>query len=108
MTLLRDRSGDFEETGVAVYGISRDSPWTHIAWSQVLDLSFPLLSDWNGEATEGFGLSHTYRELQGVSRRSAFLVGTDGTVRGAWAYESAEVPDFDELLAAARTLQASS
>ena len=108
MTLLRDRSDEFDEAGVAVYGISRDSPYTHIAWAQVLDLTFTLLSDWNGEATEGFGLSHTYRELQGVSRRSAFLVDTDGTVRGSWAYESAQVPDFDELLAAARTLRASS
>jgi glutaredoxin-dependent peroxiredoxin len=108
MELLRDRSGDFEEAGVAVYGISRDSPWTHIAWSQVLDLNFPLLSDWNGEATEGFGLAHTYRGLAGVSRRSAFLVGTDGTVRGAWAYESGEVPEVEELLAAARRLPASS
>lgn len=107
MTLLRDRSPEFDEAGVAVYGISRDSPWTHIAWSQVLDLTFPLLSDWNGEATERFGLAHTYRDLQGVPRRSAFLLGTDGTVRGAWAYESAEVPDFDELLAEARALRAS-
>jgi peroxiredoxin len=108
MELLRDRSPEFEEAGVAVYGISRDSPWTHIAWSQVLDLTFPLLSDWNGEATDGFGLAHTYRGLEGASRRSAFLVGTDGTVRCAWAYESREVPDVDELLAAARRLQASS
>jgi glutaredoxin-dependent peroxiredoxin len=108
MELLRDRSRDFEAAGVAVYGISRDSPWTHIAWSQVLDLNFPLLSDWNGEATKGFGLAHTYRGLEGVSRRSAFLVDTDGTVRGAWAYESGEVPDVEELLAAARRLQASS
>jgi peroxiredoxin len=108
MTLLRDRSGEFDEAGVAVCGISRDSPWTHIAWSQVLDLNFPLLSDWNGEATEGFGLAHTYRDLEGVSRRSAFLLGTDGTVRGAWAYEPAQVPDFDELLSAARGMRASS
>jgi peroxiredoxin len=108
MELLRDRSGEFEEAGVSVYGISRDSPWTHIAWSQVLDLNFPLLSDWNAEATEGFGLAHTFRGLEGVSQRSAFLVDTDGTVRGAWAYETGEVPDVDELLAAARRLPASS
>jgi len=108
MELLRDRSGEFEEAGVGVYGISRDSPWTHIAWSQVLDLNFALLSDWNGEATDGFGLAHTYRGLEGVSRRSAFLVDTGGTVRGAWAYETGEVPDVDELLAAARRLPASS
>jgi peroxiredoxin len=108
MQLLRDRRPEFDEAGVAVYGVSRDSPWTHIAWSQVLDLTFPLLSDWNGEATEGFGIAHTYRDLNGVSRRSAFLVDTDGTVRGAWGYESAEVPDFDELLSAARAMRASS
>ena len=108
MTFLRDRRQEFEEAGVAVYGVSRDSPYTHIAWSQVLDLNFPLLSDWNGQATEGFGVSHTYRELEGVSRRSAFLVDTDGTVRAAWAYEAAEVPDFDELLAATRELRDSS
>ena len=108
MELLRDRSREFEEAGVAVYGISRDSPWTHIAWSQVLDLNFALLSDWNGEATEGFGLAHTYRGLEGVSRRSAFLVGRDGTVRAAWAYGTGEVPDVDELLAAARKLPDSS
>ena len=107
MELLRDRSGDFAEAGVSVYGISRDSPWTHVAWSQVLDLNFPLLSDWNGEATDGFGLAHTYRGLEGVSQRSAFLVDTDGTVRGAWAYETGEVPDVEELLAAARRLPAS-
>jgi peroxiredoxin len=103
MGLLRDRSVDFDQAGVAVYAISRDSAYTHIAWSQVLDLTFPLLSDWNGEATEGFGVAHEYRGMRGVSRRSAFLVGRDGTVRGAWRYESGEVPDVDELLAAVRS-----
>jgi peroxiredoxin len=39
-----------------------------------------------------------------VSERSAFLVDRDGTVRGAWRYEGGEVPDFDELLAAAQAL----
>lgn len=87
-----------------LFGISRDSPWTHIAWSQVLDLSFPLLSDWNGEATRSFGIATTFRDLKDVSGRSAFLVDEGGTVRGAWRYDPGDVPDFDELLAAARAL----
>ncbi len=102
MGLLRDRSAEFEEAGIALYGISRDSTYTHIAWSQVLELTFPLLSDWNGEATEGFGVAHDYRGMRGVSRRSAFLVDRDGTVRAAWGYDAGEVPDVDELLSAAR------
>lgn len=104
MKLLRDRSMELDGAGVAVYALSRDSPYTHIAWAQVLDLTFPLLSDWNGEAVDGFGIAHEYRGFRGVAERSAFLVDTAGTVRGAWRYGSSELPDVDELLAAARAL----
>ena len=104
MELLRDRSSDFAAAGVRVFGVSRDSPWTHIAWSQTLDLNFPLLSDWNAEAVHAFGIAHEFRGLKDVAERTAFLVDPGGTVRGAWRYETAEVPDFDELLSAARAL----
>jgi peroxiredoxin len=102
MELLRDRSKEFESAGVGVYGVSRDSPWTHIAWSQALDLNFPLLSDWNGEAVRTFDIAHDFRGFADVAERSACLVDTNGTVRAAWRYESSEVPDFDVLLDAAR------
>jgi peroxiredoxin len=104
MELLRDRSEEFRAAGVQPYAISRDSPWTHVAWMQALDLDFPLLSDWNGEATRGFGVAIDHRGLRDVSARSAFLVDGDGVVRGAWPYETSELPDFDVLLAAARAL----
>src|SRR5581483_5364357 len=104
MELLRDRSEEFRAAGVQPYAISRDSPYTHVAWTQALDLSFPLLSDWNGEATHGFGVAHDHNGLKDISRRTAFLVDRDGVVRGAWAYESSQVPDFDALLEAARAL----
>src|SRR5919109_259080 len=101
MELLRDRSGEFEAAGVQVAGISRDSPWTHISWMQTLDLNFPLLSDWNAEAVHAFDIAHRFREFEDVAERTAFLVDSDGTVRGAWKYGTSEVPDFDVLLAAA-------
>jgi glutaredoxin-dependent peroxiredoxin len=102
MELLRDRSTQFAKAGVRPFGISRDSAWTHIAWSQTLDLSFPLLSDWNGDAVRAFGVESEFRGHLGVAERSAFLVDPDGTVRGAWRYDTAEVPDFDEVLRAAQ------
>jgi len=89
---------------VEPFAISRDSPYTHVAWMQALDLDFPLLSDWNADATHGFGVAFEHNGMRDVSRRSAFLVGTDGVVRGAWAYEPSELPDIDELLVAARDL----
>jgi glutaredoxin-dependent peroxiredoxin len=89
---------------VRLFGVSRDSPWTHIAWSQVLDLNFPLLSDWNAEAVHALGIGFEHRGLSDVAARSTFLVDEGGTVRGAWRYETGEVPDFEEPLAAARAL----
>jgi peroxiredoxin len=71
---------------------------------QALDLDFPLLSDWNGDATRGFRVAFDYRGLKNVSERSAFLIDRDGIVRGAWGYEPSEVPDFDVILAAAKAL----
>ena len=87
-----------------LFGVSRDSPWTHIAWSQVLDLNFPLLSDWNAEAVHALGIGFEHRGLRDVAARSAFLVDEGGTVRGAWRYDTGEVPDFDVPLAAAQAL----
>jgi peroxiredoxin len=104
MELLRDRSEEFRAAGVQPYAISRDSPWTHVAWMQALDLDFPLLSDWNGDASRGFVIAFDFRGLKDVSERSAFLVDGDGVVRGAWSYGTSDLPDFDELLAAAGSL----
>ena len=70
----------------------------------MLDVTFPLLSDWNGEATEAFGVAHEYRGMAEVPARSAFLIDAGGTVRRAWRYGDDEVPDVDELLAAARSM----
>jgi peroxiredoxin len=104
MELLRDRSQEFREAGVRPFGISGDSEWTHIAWAQALDLNFPLLSDWNREAMQAFGVEGEFRGHRGVALRTTFLVDQGGTVRGAWRYDTTEVPDFDELLRAARAL----
>lgn len=87
-----------------LFGISRDSPWSHVAWAQALDLETPLLSDWNGDAIAGFGIGHEYRGMDGVAERSAFLVDGQGIIRGSWRYETGEVPDFEALLAAAHSL----
>src|SRR2546429_7568029 len=104
MELLRDRSEEFRAAGVQPYAISRDSPYTHVAWMQALDVDFPLLSDFNAEATHGFDVAFEFRGLRDVSARSAFLIDGQGVIRGAWSYDTSEVPDLDELLEAAQVL----
>jgi peroxiredoxin len=104
MEILRDRREEFDRVGVKPLGVSRDSPYTHVSWMQALDLNFGLLSDWNAEAVQGFGVARDFRGFKDISRRAAFLVDGEGTVRARWAYEDSEVPDFDELIQAAQAL----
>ncbi|TMK76959.1 MAG: redoxin domain-containing protein [Actinobacteria bacterium] len=102
---MRDRRTEFDAAGVRPFAISRDSPWTQTAWSQALDLGeIQFVSDWNADAVRGFGVAHVFRGMKDVAERTSFLVERGGTVRGAWRYDSGEVPDFDELLAAAQAL----
>jgi len=86
-------------------GISRDSPYTHIAWTQALDLNLGLLSDFNGDAVRAFGVDQEFRGFRDVARRSTFLIDGEGIVRAAWSYGNSELPDIDELLAACRALR---
>jgi len=101
---LNTRRAELLETGVAPYGISRDSPWSHVAWQQALDVDVPLLSDWTGEAVRALEIVQEFRGLPDVARRAAFVVDGKGIIRGAWRYGASEVSDFDMLVEAARSL----
>jgi peroxiredoxin len=101
---LNARRSELLETGVTPYGISRDSPWSHVAWTQALDIEVGLLSDWSGEAVKALDIVQEYRGLPDVARRAAFVVDGSGIIRGAWRYGASEVSDFDRLVEAARSL----
>jgi peroxiredoxin len=98
--LLRDRSEDLAAAGVRPLAISRDSPWSHTAWAQTLDVDVPLLSDWNGEATRAFGVAFEPLGMSDVAARSAFLIEDGETIVAAWML-GRELPDIDAVIAAA-------
>lgn len=82
------------------FAISRDSPWSHRAWAEVLGVDVPLLSDWNGDATRAFGVAFEPLGMADVPARSAFLIEDGGTVRASWML-GAELPDLDAVIEAA-------
>lgn len=87
-----------------LYGVSRDSPYSHRRYAEQQWLTFPLLSDWSGAAVRAFGVTQTLDGLEDTPIRSSFLIDADGIVRGAWRYGNDEVPDIEALLAAAHGL----
>jgi peroxiredoxin len=89
---------------VRIFAVSRDSPYSHRRYAEQQWLTYPLLSDWSGEAVRAFGVAQNLDGLEDTPVRSCFLIDADGIVRGAWRYGDDEVPDVDELLRAAHSL----
>jgi peroxiredoxin len=80
-----------------------ESDRAHKAFAEQLYLQFPLLSDFNREVVQQFGIAYTedqpYSGFWGMSRRSVFVIDRDGTVRYAWVSDDPGVePDIQAAL----------
>ena len=71
-------AADFDAAGADVLCISRDSVYTHRAWSRELGLQVPLLADMNLAVAAQYGAA---LPDQGCARRAIFVMGPDGRVR---------------------------
>ena len=106
MCTFRDQMAGFNDVHARVYGVSVDSPFTQNQFIQKEKLNFPLLSDFNRELVDAFGVKRTQPigpapGLLGVANRSVFVVGKDGAVKYRWYSENPkDLPPFDEVKAA--------
>jgi len=95
----------FKELGVNVYGVSVDSEFTHLAWTEtsrntggVGHIEFPLLSDLNKEVAAKYGILK-----DGVALRGLFLIDDEGIVQHATINNLAVGRSVEETL---RTIMA--
>lgn len=97
---MRDSFGYYEGMNAAVVGISIDSPFTLAKFKEVESYQFPLLSDFNKEASQAYGAFYDefVFNLKGVSKRAAFVIDEEGKVSYAEVLESAgDLPNFEEI-----------
>jgi peroxiredoxin len=101
LSIYQELLSDFESRGVKLYGVSVDSAFCHKAFQDKLNLTFPLLADFEpkGQTAKAYGV---YDDEWGTSRRALFLIGPDGVVKWAYVSPSAlEIPGanliFDAL-----------
>lgn len=92
----------YESLGATVYGISVDSPFALEAFAKSAGITIPLLSDFNKEVATAYDvLFESLIGLNGVAKRSAFVVDTDGTVVYAFSSDDPkQLPPFDAIQAA--------
>jgi glutaredoxin-dependent peroxiredoxin len=94
---MRDDIAAYNNAGVEVIAISVDSVFTLGKFKEEQKLNFPVLSDFNKEASEAYGV--LYKEfvlgMRGVAKRSAFLIDTNGIIKYAEVLDNAgELPNF--------------
>mgnify|MGYP006295266057 CR=1 FL=1 len=96
---MRDNMKIYDDLNAEILGISVDSFFTLGEFKKAQNLNFDLLSDFNKEVSESYGV--LYDEFfgnKGVSKRSAYVIDKKGTVRYAWVSEDAGVqPSYNDI-----------
>lgn len=97
---MRDDIAYYQNLDAQILAISVDSPFTLEKFKLEQNLNFPLLSDFNKTASKAY---HAIYEdfvlgMSGVSRRAAFVVDKEGTLRYTEVLESAgDLPNFEAV-----------
>lgn len=97
---MRDSFGYYEGINAAVLAISVDSPFTLAKFKEDQAYQFPLLSDFNKEASPAYGAFYDefVFNLKGVSKRAAFVIDEEGKIAYAEVLENAgDLPDFEAI-----------
>ena len=72
---IRDAYGEFGNEGIAVLGVSADSPESHMKFREKYELPFTLLSDMNGSMIASYGADGF-----GYTKRISYLLDPSGIV----------------------------
>lgn len=85
MALYNEMLKFFRKQNAELLGISVDSKWCHLAFSQDRKLHFPLLADFEpkGEVAK---LYNVYDEEEGECKRALYVIDEEGIIR--WSYLS--------------------
>lgn len=97
---MRDSISTYAGLNTDILAVSVDSPFTLAKFREEQNLPFPLLSDFNKEASTAYdSIYETFVfNLKGVSKRSAFVIDRDGVVQYAEVLDNAgEVPNFQAI-----------
>ncbi|MBL7759667.1 MAG: redoxin domain-containing protein [Sediminibacterium sp.] len=100
---VRDNIAIYNNANATVLGISVDSLFVLDKFKTEQNLNFALLSDFNKEAAAAYGVLYdTFPafEMQGVSKRAAFVVDKDGVIQYAEICPTpGDLPDFAAIQA---------
>lgn len=100
---IRDNIAFYNSTNAVVLGISVDSLFTLNKFKSEQGLNFSLLSDFNKTASAAYGTLYEVFpafEMEGVSKRAAFVIDKEGKVQYAEICATpGDLPNFNNIQA---------
>ncbi len=104
---LRDWTDDVTDMNGVLYGVSADTPWSHLAFIDEYDISYPLMSTFNNTLAAEFDVERTESVLAGITDRAVFVLDPELTIRYAWTTtESLVFPDLEAIESTIETITA--
>jgi glutaredoxin-dependent peroxiredoxin len=101
MCSVRDSLSSYNNANAVVFGISVDSLFTLDKFKIQENINFPLLSDFNKTTSAAYDvLYQTFPafEMQGVSKRAAFVIDKNGVVQYSEVCPTpGDLPDFTAI-----------
>jgi peroxiredoxin len=99
---FRDSMAKLNSANATVYGISVDTSFSLAAFKKEQNLNFPLLSDFNKEVIQAYGVFNPDMiGLKGIAKRSTFVIDKDGVIRHAEVLDDARnEPNYDKVFEA--------
>lgn len=103
MCTFRDSMAAFNDLDAKVVGISVDQPFSLAEFAKQNNLEFDLLSDADRSISKTYGALHVnFVNVEGLtaSKRSVFVLDSEGVVRYAWVSEDpGKEPDYETVKA---------
>ena len=99
MCTFRDSMSNFTKVNAKVLGVSTDTFFTLKAWGDQQNLGFPLLSDYNKDVINKYGVVNPDMiGLKNIAKRAVFVIDKDGIVRYREVLDDARnEPDYAKV-----------
>jgi peroxiredoxin len=96
---FRDTMSNFAKVNANVLGISTDTFFVLKAWSDQQRFGFPLLSDYNKEVINAYGVVNPDMiGLKNIAKRAVFVIDKGGSIRYREVLDDARnEPDYNRL-----------
>ena len=103
VTAFSKRINEFKELGADIIGVSTDSIYTHLAWTEKIgQIAYPMVADITKQISRNYGV---LIENAGIALRGLFVIDPEGVLRYQVVHDLNIGRNVDEVIRVIKALQ---